>query len=498
MKKWIGLFLAFCFFFTGCSLQNMSEDLLLTIQEQDQAQSSEYSYELVTQLRIPIGESTLNPYGMTIDTNLRVVPLLYDSLTKLNPTYGYDLCIASSVNIQGNVCMVSLRQDILFSDGTPLTARDVLYSYRQAVATSNQFSGLFSNVTDVAAVSDYEMRFTLASSDVLFPNLLTFPVIKNASAAAPVGSGRYMSSEDKKLIPNPHWYGGDVGKIQSITLVQQPDRQTSLYSMRTGAVEYLFSETDETISESGGSVQYVPMPNLLYIGINDSAEFLSDVRFRQMLQAAMDRKSLLENSYYDRVQMTSVPFPASWVQLQGLQTQQGTDFEKVQLLLAELGLDKRDDEGYIIMGTKRVSIDILVNSENSSKVLLAQSLRESLRSLGIAASVLEETFETYQTRIAQGQYDLYLGEIKLKDNLDLTSLFGSYLKLTGAENVQTVESYRQWRQGTGTLENFLTQFSQSVPFIPIGTRNGILYYSRGIYYDLSATAQDIFYNIQMW
>lgn len=132
----------------------------------------------VSELQVAVGESTLNPYQMTTDTSLRIVPLLYDSLTKLNLYYGYDLCIASSVEMQGTSCVVTLRKDVLFSDGTALTAVDIQYSYRQAISGETAYAAQLSNVTGVSILSDDQIRFTLAEADVLFPNLLTFPIIK--------------------------------------------------------------------------------------------------------------------------------------------------------------------------------------------------------------------------------------------------------------------------------------------------------------------------------
>ena len=112
MKKiWI-LWTAASLLLGGCSFENMmSDDLLMTMQNQNAAQTSEYEYQDVTQLQVAVGESTLNPYEMTTDTSLQVVPLLYDSLTKLNLHYGYDLCIASSLELQGTSCVVTLRQE---------------------------------------------------------------------------------------------------------------------------------------------------------------------------------------------------------------------------------------------------------------------------------------------------------------------------------------------------------------------------------------------------
>ena len=127
MKKiWILCITALSLLMGGCSFENMmSDDLWMTVQTQNTAQTSEYAYQDVSELQVAVGESTLNPYQMTTDTSLRIVPLLYDSLTKLNLYYGYDLCIASSVEMQGTSCVVTLRKDVLFSDGTALTAVDI-------------------------------------------------------------------------------------------------------------------------------------------------------------------------------------------------------------------------------------------------------------------------------------------------------------------------------------------------------------------------------------
>ena len=129
--------------------------------------------------------------------------------------------------------------------------------------------------------------FILKEATVFAPVSYTHLDVYKRQASNPVGSGRYHLAGENLLEPNPHWYGGDTGKIKAIQLVEQPDRETSFYSMKTGSLDYLFVDGDETIAETGGSIHYVSMPNLIYIGINDSRTLLSDVRLdvykRQLL-----------------------------------------------------------------------------------------------------------------------------------------------------------------------------------------------------------------------
>ena len=485
---------------SGCSFENIvSDDLLLTVQNREPVQNTGYEYTDVTALSIPIGEDEMNPYDMSIDTNLQLVPLVYDGLVRLRPDYGYDLALAAEVNNRGTVCDVTLKNGIVFSDGSPVTAYDVQYSYRQAVYWGKtEYSDCFDNVGGVSVLDDETVRFYLYRSDEMFPNNLTFPVLKTGTAQSPVGCGRFYLAKDRVLKPNRLWYGGDIGKIDKITLVDQPDRETSFYSMKIGSLDYLFVDADEEITDGGGSVHYVEMPNLIYLGINDTRGRLSDSRFRRLLEAAIDREKILGEVYFDRATPTDLPFPAGWEKLSGREGNMGGDYSLVQVLLSDLGLDKRDEEGYIIVGSRRVSLDILVNGDNPTKVKLAEALAKTLCDIGFDVSVRAETFADYQALLSAGDFDLYLGEVRLRDDLDLDVLLRELNFPTTEENLLVADYFDEWQGKRIELDSFILQFESAMPLIPLGTRNGIVYYNRDIYYELRAAFSDIFYNIQNW
>ena len=164
------------------------------------------------------------------------------------------------------------------------------------------------------------------------------------------------------------------------------------------------------------------------------------------------------------------------------------------------GLEEAEKQRNEIIQKAKAEADRIIKEakDNAAKMQIAQSLQEMLRAVGLDATITSVPFSEYQTRVAERQYDLYIGEVKLKNNLDLTSLFTVQLQQTAPENQQMLEMYQQWRQGTATIQQFLESFDASVPLIPLGTRNGAIYYDRDIYYELRATVQDIFYNIQDW
>ena len=101
----------------------------------------------VSELRLAYSASdSLNPYKMKTELNRQLIPLLYDSLTRVDPSYRPENRLAESVTYNGNICTVKLRRNILFSDGSLLQGADVVYSFRTAVASGQSIAMRLQNV----------------------------------------------------------------------------------------------------------------------------------------------------------------------------------------------------------------------------------------------------------------------------------------------------------------------------------------------------------------
>lgn len=496
LKRTFLLLIAFCVLLGGCSFESMLQDDLLMVANNPNTEnpSGGYSYQPMTELRLPVGEQERNPYRMQTDTTLSTVPLVFDSLTKMTNDYSYELCIASAVQPESYSCTVLLQEGILFSDGTSLTAADVRYSFYQAISEGSTYAAALSGVSSLSVLSDYALTFFLAEPDPNFAHLLCFPIIKNGSAAEPVGSGRYLFSDPNTLVLNPNWYGENTGTIAKVHLVQQPDRETSFYSMRVGNVDLLYSEQEKTTIETGSSISYVPSTHLLFLGMNDQNAWLSNLSFRQFLNLAIDRQQLLERYYFDQAAATRTPFPPG----SDSGAPEAVNYDEMAVLLSGLGLDNRDEEGYIIVGSRRVTFTILVNTDTEGKKALADGVAELLSEYGFSCTVLALPFAQYQERVLTGSgYDFFIGEVKLRNNFDLTALLQQIPFVTD-NGIYSREIYRQYKFGEISQTDYLASFAQTVPFVPLGFRHGVLYYARQLYYEIESTSQDAFYNIHRW
>jgi peptide/nickel transport system substrate-binding protein len=85
------------------------------------------------------------------------------------------------------------------------------------------------------------------------------------------------------------------------------------------------------------------------------------------------------------------------------------------------------------VGQSELSLDILVCSTPEKKTELSAFLAETIESLGIRATVTALAYEKYLAAVEAGNFDLYLAEVKLGDNMDLGPLVlsGAYANGSG-------------------------------------------------------------------
>ena len=98
-----------------------------------------------------------------------------------------------------------------------------------------------------------------------------------------------------------------------------------------------------------------------------------------------------------------------------------------------------------------------------------------------------------------GNYDFYIGEIKLPKNMDMTSLFGTYSSVYGTSPTDTTAAaYSEFLSGNISLDSFTLSFIQNMPFIPICFRMGALVYSNSISPAADCDMNNAYKNIYEW
>ena len=223
----------------------------------------------------------------------------------------------------------TLKDGLTFSDGSDLTAEDVVYSFERNVeiADPNGASSLLANMKSIKAEGDNKVVFDLKESDATWPLLLTtgsfaivpsdvYPEDKLQPSDDVVGSGRYTLAEyqpgQQTVMEKSDSYQGDSPAKNDRVIIQYFDKASPLkLAVENGDVDIAYrslSPTDiddldqadgvNVISGNGTEIRYLVFNTKLQEGTDDAQK----QAIRQAVAQTIDRQSIADNVYNGTVQ----------------------------------------------------------------------------------------------------------------------------------------------------------------------------------------------------
>ena len=135
------------------------------------------------------------------------------------------------------------------------------------------------------------------------------------------------------------------------------------------------------------------------------------------------------------------------------------------------------------------------NAEMRERNRLAREIHDTLGHAltgivaGIDASLTELSFEEYSAAIQKGNYDLYIGEIRLTADMNLEKVLPSG---------EAANAYGQYQQGEIDLQAFLTAFSQEQPMVPLCYRQGAVAFTRELKGTIAPAFSDPYRGAKDW
>lgn len=441
---------------------------------------------------------TLNPYKTISKINAEIDQLLFEPLIKYTGEFQTVYALAQTVKTEGNLCTVTLR-DAKFSDGSAVTADDVLFSYGLA-KKSDRFSYLFYEVTSVSAADGRTVTFGLSKADPYFERLLTFPILKQGTddlknednvEIIPTGCGRFVySAEESALLPNEQYYG-EKGSVSKIRLINAPDEESVRHYVEIGATDLYYTDlSDDNVIRMSGKRASVNLNNLVYIGVNHSYAPLADEEMLYAISSALDRQALADQAVYGNATPADGFFHPVWEEAKGYQTIQTSADSKIAIEnLEKIGYNNLDSEGMRSRADRqKARFTLLVNKDNAVKLAAAQQIAEQLKSVGIELQLTAVGADQYHSLLNSGNYQLYLGEVKLTANMDISPLVltggsAAYgIKPSGNDDPADpqnayVSAINAFYSGSGSITDVASALPAAMPVIPVVYRQGLVFYS---------------------
>ena len=135
---------------------------------------------------------TMDPHSLALLYHTRVVFQIYDSLINRDEQYRPEPGMALSWQATGpKTWQFKLRPGITFSDGSPFTADDAVFSIQRALGATSQRAFQLKGVTAVRKIDDLTLEVSLETPDAVLPEKFVFmPIMSKAWAVAPQGRDR--------------------------------------------------------------------------------------------------------------------------------------------------------------------------------------------------------------------------------------------------------------------------------------------------------------------
>ncbi len=432
----------------------------------------------------------LDPYTATMTANLQILSLVYDGLYKLDKNYEPIPVIAQSAIVGNSSINVTLGSTV-FSDGSTITAQDVVYSFDKA-KFSPTFSEKLKNFSGASISAANMVIFNLENPDPYAVSCLTFPIIKNGSSGnLPTGSGRYIpeiSGETTYLVVNKNKSGFNPA-IKTIMLVPVRDAGSIESSLEIGNTGFYYNDLSSGVySRINAQTVDMGINNFVYLAFNSESEVFSNPLLRRAVNLAINRKEIALTAFQGHARESYSPFNPDWYALASKDLVIPVDIQKALGLIEESGTDITEKE-----------ISILVNKENQFKLEAANFIRDYLTLLGFEVKLKDYELQYYKEALELGSYDMYIGEVRLSPNMNLNSLLGGgNLKFGINTESAACSRYAQLLAGECELMDFINTFNEDLPFIPLCYRNAAVSYTNEMQGDFNCCDADVFYDIETW
>lgn len=438
-------------------------------------------------------ERTMNPYTCTDYTNRALFSLVYQSLFVTGRDYISEpmLCKQYSVSEDMLVHTIYLEK-ATFSDGSLLTAEDVLASLQEA-RRSSFYGGRFSYFRDISITEAGAIQITLGTAYENLAILLDIPIIKASQLEEdrPLGTGPYVLEETETascLRRRTNWWCDpdmavtaetiDLYRAESVIGIRDEFEfgEVGLVCADPGSDRYADYRCDYELWDCENGI-------FLYLAFSRDSKVFADPKVRAALTYAIDRDTLVKDYYRGFAHSATLPAsPLSPYYNVSLADRYMYDSIKFAQVVENAGI-----KGYNVV--------LLVNKDDTLRLRAARAIGKMLEDCGLVVEMKEMSGSNYTYSVQTRAFDIYLGQTKLSPNMDLSAFFNPYGELSYG-GVDEPGAYNLCHQALENHGNYYTLHRTVMDnglLCPVLFRSYAVYATRGLITGLTPSRDNVFY-----
>jgi peptide/nickel transport system substrate-binding protein len=403
----------------------------------------------------------MNPYVGLTTADFEVYGLVYDDLMDYGQTnYAPAPRLATSWSVSKDklTWTYHIRHGVKWSDGVPLTAADVAYTFqRDTVPNSTEFadnSAYVANIVhgSVKAIGKYtvQMRVTkpTPNMDLLIVSILPKHIWEHVSEkqvssfanTSPVGSGPFIVTQFKinqsvALKANPNYWGGKPG-ISKLIFEDFTNPSAEAIALKNGSIDFAENLTASLFNslkgQPGITLDNAPSGNWDELAFNNGAATVSgkpigngnpalkDLNVRRAISYALDKQQLVQHVFLGYAQPATTIVPPIYPQYHYTPPTSeiyNYDPKKAGQILTADGW-KMGPGGIRVKDGKQLKLRLFFGSDSPTYTADAPYVKSWLNAIGVGVTVTGMNENTETQDIGNGDYDMFIWGWGVEPNPD--------------------------------------------------------------------------------
>ncbi|MFC8342571.1 ABC transporter substrate-binding protein [Streptomyces sp. NPDC057280] len=474
----------------------------------------------------------VDPQQVGSNESIYSVRQTVDSLTDQDPETGKIvpwLAKSWDINSDATEFTFHLRSGVTFSDGSKLTAqvvKDNFDAVPKLGALGVLAQGYLSSVKSTTAVDPLTVKVSFKEPNAQFLQATSTHSLGIESSASVkktpqqkcsdgvVGSGpfvlkQYVQNQSITLAKRAGydwgsslWSKKGEAYLDKLVFKVVPEAGVRAGSLQSGQVDAISSvgKANEAALQ-GGQVTLLRRANpgvVFGLGINNSRPALKDVKVRQAILAALDRKQVADTVFPTGTKPATSVLAHTTPDYADLSTDLAFDAAKAKSLLDEAGW-KAGGDGIRAKGGKKLSLAISWFPNAATNQPALELVQQQLKAVGIDVTLKQGQVSQFATTLQGGDYDLVWGNVTRADPDILRSSFSSKLAnfyRLPASSLDTVLSGQaattdtaKRKQLVADAQKLIVQNAYNVPVVELQTQLAVANKVHGLAFDSGSRIQ---------
>jgi peptide/nickel transport system substrate-binding protein len=343
-----------------------------------------------------------------------------------------DLCESWEVSEDVTELTFQLRDNVVWHDGEPFVADDVVFTFEVVLDPDNAASGRanFTSIGEVEAIDDHTVVMHLPEPDAALPIKLGYnrPIYPKHALEGqnytepvdfmrdPIGTGPFKFKEQVQgshleLERNDDYFHGRP-HLDGIIFAVVPDGNTRVAQLLSGDVDFAVIEPAQIDAVQGNpniEVRLAPQVNYYFFAFNHSREIVQDPLVRQALSYAIDKQLVIDSFLAGAGTVATGPINPFLGDYYNADVQQyPLDMERAEELLAEAGWTRGDDGFLVNDAGERFHIVFNGPSNYPIMVQVMTYAEQQFSALGIEVEMEIVDWPVHLDAYRGGEYDILM------------------------------------------------------------------------------------------